>query len=241
MKKTNKRIEIEPVGILKSCFTEKFGIPRQPGLVSSIAEIELLAPYNRRELCAGLEEFSHIWLHFLFHGTLSAGWRETVRPPGLGGKKRVGVFATRSPHRPNHMGMSVVRYLGLRSKNGKTILDVAGVDLLNGTPILDIKPYIAYSDSVPEASSSYAGNINLMLVSISAEAKIFCDLYKSKTGRDIENLAKEVIAQDPRPASQKGNRKEFGLLLWDVNIRFRVEVREGCAEEFVIYSCGQVT
>lgn len=234
----NSKIEIEPVGILRSCFSEKFGIPRQPGLVrSSRAEIELLPPYNRRELCVGLEEFSHIWVNFLFHGVVEDGWKETVRPPGLGGKKRVGVFATRSPHRPNHMGMSVVRYLGLRSSKGKTILDIAGVDLLDGTPIFDIKPYVAYSDSVPDASSSYAGNINLLPVILTDEVESFCQKYEQETGRDLANLIKEVIAQDPRPVSQKGKRHDFGVLLWQVNVRFRVEMLVDGAERFVVYAC----
>lgn len=216
-------LSIETIGIVHSCFTEKFGIPRQPGLVSSsMAEIELTPPYNRKELVAGIEEFSHIWVHFLFHSAVDQGWRESVRPPGLGGKKRVGVLATRSPHRPNHMGMSVVRLHGVRSKNGRLFLDVSGIDLLDGTPVLDIKPYVSYSDSLPDAESSYAGTFTRVKVELSKEVEAFCRQYEQQTNRDLATLIREVLSQDPRPASQRGKRDMFGVLLWDINVRFHV-------------------
>ena len=108
------KITIEPIGIIHSCYPEKFGIPRQPGLVKSAkARLILLEPYNRIEMVKGLAEFSHIWIQFLFHNTVNEGWRATVRPPFLGGKRRVGIFASRSPHRPNHLGISVVRLSGI--------------------------------------------------------------------------------------------------------------------------------
>lgn len=230
---------IDSIGVVHSCFTEKFGIPRQPGLVSSsMAQIELLAPYNRRELVAGIEEFSHIWVHFLFHSAVDQGWRESVRPPGLGGKKRVGVLATRSPHRPNHMGMSVVRLHGVQSKNGRLFLDVSGIDLLDKTPVLDIKPYVVYSDSLPEAQSSYAGTFTQISVELSAKVECFCKDYQQRTGRDLATLIGEVLSQDPRPASQRGKRESFGVLLWEVNVRFQViDSEEGC--RFYVLECEE--
>lgn len=229
-------IHIDSIGLVHSCFTEKFGIPRQPGLVSSsMAQIELISPYNRKELVAGIEEFSHIWVHFLFHGAMEQGWRESVRPPGLGGKKRIGIFATRSPHRPNHMGISVVRLHGVRSKNGKLFLDVSGIDLLDGTPILDIKPYVTYSDSLPNAQSSYAGTFTCVKVELSENVELFCKKYEEKTQRDLKTLIVEVLSQDPRPASQRGKRDMFGVLLWDINVRFQVL---GTEEECTFYVIG---
>ncbi|WP_156792203.1 tRNA (N6-threonylcarbamoyladenosine(37)-N6)-methyltransferase TrmO [Desulfotalea psychrophila] len=231
------KFEIEPIGIVHSCFSEKFGIPRQPGLVhSSVAELELLPPWNRQELVAGLSEFTHIWVHFVFHKTIEAGWRESIRPPGLGGKKRVGVFASRSPHRPNHMGMSVVRLRGIRASKGKVFLQLSGIDLLDGTPVVDIKPYVAYSDSIPEASSSYAGSFFPVRVRLRGDVLSFCEKYQDESGRDLAELIREVLAQDPRPVSQRGKRDVFGVLLWQVNVRFRVVLEEG-EEIFEVFSC----
>ncbi|MBE0584885.1 MAG: tRNA (N6-threonylcarbamoyladenosine(37)-N6)-methyltransferase TrmO, partial [Desulfofustis sp.] len=129
------------IGIIRSCYRQKFGIPRQAGLTpSASAELQLVRPFARREMIQGLEQFSHLWLLFLFHGVVGDGWQATVRPPRLGGRKRIGVFATRSPHRPNHIGLSAVRLLGIESDGDGVTLALGGVDLLDGTPVLDIKP-----------------------------------------------------------------------------------------------------
>jgi tRNA-Thr(GGU) m(6)t(6)A37 methyltransferase TsaA len=220
-----KTVTITPIGIIHSCFTEKFGIPRQPGMIrEATAELELLPPFNREELVRGLEQFSHIWVHFIFHQTITEGWKPTVRPPWLGGRKRVGVFASRSPHRPNHLGLSVVRLAGIRAGKGGVVLDLAGVDLLDGTPVVDIKPYVPYSDAIQDAACSYArGVIPDVEVVFSAEADAFCVDYTRETGRRLKQLIEEMVRNDPRPASQKTSRTSFGMLLWDVNIRWRVE------------------
>ncbi len=140
-------LEINPIGVVHSCYTEKFGIPRQPGLVDKArATIELFSPYNRAEMVRKLESFSHIWVHFLFHDAVAEGWRPTVRPPGLGGQKRVGVFASRSPHRPNHLGISAVKLIGIKRVGQRLLLEVGGGDFLHGSPVFDLKPYIPYSD-----------------------------------------------------------------------------------------------
>ncbi len=149
-------MQIEPVGVIESCFKEKFGIPRQPGLVeAACASLRLLPPYDRAEAVRGLEGFSHVWLIFGFHATAAQGWRPTVRPPRLGGNARLGVFATRSTFRPNPLGLSVVRLLDIDTRRGVQ-LQLAGGDLLNGTPVYDIKPYLPYADALSEAVGGFA-------------------------------------------------------------------------------------
>ena len=152
-----------PIGLVRSCYTGKFGIPRQPGLVTAAeARLELFAEFAREEAFAGLEGFSHLWLLFVFHDAIAEGWRPTVRPPRLGGRRKVGVFASRSPHRPNPIGLSAVEFRGFvrgfdREGNGQggLALRLGGVDLLDGTPVLDIKPYVPYADCLPLASSGF--------------------------------------------------------------------------------------
>lgn len=230
-------VTVRPIGVIHSCFTEKFGIPRQPGMIkSATAQLELYHAFNREEMLRGLEQFSHIWVHFLFHDTVSEGWKPTIRPPWLGGKKRVGVFACRSPHRPNHMGLSAVRLERIVKQGQLFILELSGVDFLDKTPVLDIKPYVPYSDCLSTASSSYAhGNQPEVHVVFSAESKAFCSDYQQKNGRNLELLIQEMIKNDPRPASQKSSRQHFGMLLWDVNIRWRIE-----EELFFVEDCQLV-
>ncbi len=218
-------VKIEPIGIIHSCFTEKFGIPRQPGMVpSATARLELLPPCNRVEMVRGLEQFSHLWVHFLFHQVVAEGWRPTVRPPWLGGQKRVGVFASRSPHRPNHMGLSAVKLEAIVSEKGSIFLDLSGVDFLDQTPVLDIKPYVSYSDRLESVTCGYAHGMQPEVsIIFDAKAKAFCISYQQETGRNVAQLIREMIRNDPRPASQKKRKSHFGMLLWDVNIRWSVE------------------
>lgn len=232
-----KNIPIRPIGVIHSCFSEKFGIPRQSGMVkSATAFLELLPPFNREEMVRGLDKFSHIWVHFLFHQALEEGWKPTVRPPGLGGKKRVGVFASRSPHRPNHMGMSAVKLIDIRRERKAYILELTGIDFLDQTPVLDIKPYLPYSDCLRAATGGYAMGGRLEIeVNFSEEASRFCAAYERETGRRIRLLIEEMIMQDPRPASQKGGKSQFGMLLWDVNIRWRV-----MESQFQVLTCRPV-
>ena len=146
-----------PIGVIHSCFKEKFGIPRQPGLVPAArAVLELLPPYNRAEAVRGLEGFSHIWVSFVFHACLDAPWKPTVRPPRLGGNRRLGVFATRSTHRPNPIGLSAVELERIETGPGRVLLHLKGADLMDGTPVLDIKPYLPYSDVIPGATGGFA-------------------------------------------------------------------------------------
>ncbi len=217
--------KVEPIGLIHSCYKEKFGIPRQPGLVKSAkGSIEMLPPCDREEMFKELDTFSHIWLQFLFHEAVSDRWRPTVRPPWLGGQKRVGLFASRTPHRPNFLGLSVVRYQGFRKEKGKLYLDISELDLLDGTPILDIKPYVPYSDRLEEATSGFVQfSENQIVVVFSSEAESACYEYQQASGRDLKTLIREVLEQDPRPASQRGKHRKYGMLLWAMNIRWLAE------------------
>jgi len=230
-------LQIEPIGIIHSCYTEKFGIPRQPGMVkSAVAYLELFPAYNREEMLRSIQQFSHIWVHFQFHQTVGEGWRPTVRPPWLGGQKRVGVFATRSPHRPNHLGMSAVRLEGVLLKKKKFLLELSGIDFLDQTPVIDIKPYIPYSDSIATATCGYArGETPGIKVVFSGPAEEFCRHYQLETGRMLRLLIEELLQQDPRPASQKKGKSNFGMQLWNVNIRWRFE-----EESFLVEGCTLV-
>ncbi len=231
-------VKMQPIGVIHSCFTEKFGIPRQPNMVpSATARLELLPPYNRDEMVRGLEHFSHLWVHFLFHQTLVEGWKPTIRPPWLGGQKRVGIFASRSPHRPNHMGLSAVKLEAIVSEKGLIFLELAGVDFLDQTPVLDIKPYVPYSDRLEAAVCGYAHGMQAEVrITFAAAALEFCTGYQQETGRNVAQLIREMIRHDPRPASQKKNKSRFGMLLWDVNIRWCVE-----AEGFRVEECTRIT
>ena len=228
-------MKCETIGVVHSCFSEKFGIPRQARLAPSAgATIELVAPYNREEMVRGLDSYSHIWIQFLFHRAISEGWKTTVRPPRLGGKERVGIFATRSPHRPNHIGISAVKLEAIKSDNGLVMVDVSGVDLLDGTPVIDLKPYIPYSDSVDGAEMGLALEKMVEIeVIFLAEAEMFCRDYESKTGRNLGRLIREILQEDPRPASQRKTKSEFGMYLWDVNVRWSLE-----SGVCTVVSCG---
>ena len=216
---------IEAIGIVHSCYREKFGIPRQPGLVKSAkGSIELLPPCDREEMFSELDSFSHIWLQFQFHEAVNDGWRPTVRPPWLGGQKRVGLFASRSPHRPNFLGMSVVRHHGLRKENSRLFLDISGHDLLHSTPVFDIKPYVPYSDLVAEASTGFIRfSKSRIRVRFTPGAEEVCRQESEENQRDLRTLICEILQQDPRPASQRNTVKEYGMLLWELNVRWLAE------------------
>lgn len=217
--------ELQVIAVIHSCYHEKFGIPRQPGLVDQArARIEFLPSFDRVEMFKELDNFSHIWVHFLFHDCLHEGWRATVRPPSLGGQQRVGVFASRSPHRPNHLGLSAVKLVEVVCKNNKVSLEVSGGDFLNHTPVIDIKPYVPFSDCIAEATSGYSGQyISPLPVIFLEDTEFFCRTYELQTGKKLSGLIEQVLAQDPRPASQRNRDKCFGMQLWDVNIRWVVE------------------
>lgn len=215
---------LEPIGIIHSPYKEKFAVPRQPRLVSSAtATIALQGDINCLEAVRGLEQFSHLWLLFLFDQNLAAGWKPTVRPPRLGGNERVGVLASRATFRPNGIGMSSVELKGIRQQGSQVFIDVGSVDLVDGTPIVDIKPYIPYSDSIPDAISGYAESepesIEVAFSDIALE-----ELAKDKEVAYKTQVIKEVLAQDPRPAYKKSkvDNKEYGVRLFDWNVKFKI-------------------
>ncbi len=149
--------QFEQIGVIHSPYKEKFAVPRQPGLVTSgSGELHLIAPYNQADAVRGLEAFSHLWVVFVFHQTMEGGWRPTVRPPRLGGNARMGVFATRSTFRPNPVGMSLVELKGIRCQKDRVILELGSLDLVDGTPVIDIKPYLPFAEALPDARASYA-------------------------------------------------------------------------------------
>ncbi len=213
-----------PIGVVHSPFRERFGIPRQPLLVPEAkARLELLAPYNCTEAFAGLEAFSHIWLTFIFHQTMRNQWQPQVRPPRLGGNRRVGVFASRSPFRPNPVGLSVVMLDGISSQQDKVELLLSGVDLLDGTPVLDIKPYIPYADSIPEARSGYAAGppqaSKEVRFSKTAEAQL-----QQRNDAELRRLIIKLLECDPRPAYKNRSRSDriYGMRLYDFDLKWRV-------------------
>lgn len=214
-----------PIGIIASPYKEKFGIPRQPGLVTEArATLTLLPPYNQPETVRGLEQFSHVWVIFVFHATQGRGWKPTVRPPRLGGNTRMGVFATRSTFRPNPIGLSVAALGGIQVRGRKITLELAGVDLLDGTPVLDIKPYLPYADALPLARAGFAADAPppLQRVTFSAQAAQQCAQRQRLGGVDLRQVITQVLAQDPRPSYQQGQHegRVYAMRLYDFDLRW---------------------
>ncbi|PSV42381.1 tRNA (N6-threonylcarbamoyladenosine(37)-N6)-methyltransferase TrmO [Photobacterium indicum] len=215
---------IEPIGIVRSPYKEKFAVPRQPGLVpSACSEIILQGSANTIEAVRGIEQFSHLWLLFLFDQNLEAGWRPTVRPPRLGGNERIGVFASRATFRPNGIGMSAVELKGIRQKGSDIIIELGGVDLVDGTPIIDIKPYVPYSDSLPQALGGFAAGEPETLPVMFTDTAL--EQLKMDDNAYQQTVISEVLAQDPRPAYKKNkiDTKEYAVHLFNFNVKFTVQ------------------
>ncbi|MDR6715099.1 tRNA-Thr(GGU) m(6)t(6)A37 methyltransferase TsaA [Pseudomonas hunanensis] len=210
---------VSPVGIVRSCFKEKFAIPRQPQLAPAARGVlELLPPFDQGDAVAGLEQVSHVWLLFLFHQALEDKPRLKVRPPRLGGNKSMGVFATRATHRPNGIGQSVVRLEGVEP--GRLLL--SGIDLLDGTPVLDIKPYVPYADSIAEASNLMASEAPAAIaVRWDDSALLQAGEHALRLGEPLVALIEQCLAQDPRPAYQVPPvERVYGVKFWDVQVRW---------------------
>lgn len=215
-------MKITPIGHIRSCYGEKFAIPRQPGLSEHAwGTLSFEAAFRSPEAVRGLADFSHLWLIFGFHQTASRGWSPTVRPPRLGGNQRVGVFATRSTHRPNALGLSLVKLerMELVAPSGP-ILHLTGLDLLDGTPIYDIKPYLHFADSALDATSGFASHdLTPLKIVISPEAS---SEFESLPVRSQQVIC-ESLRHDPRPSTQRHDQdRVFGALLCGHNVRFRV-------------------
>jgi tRNA (adenine37-N6)-methyltransferase len=213
---------LEPIGVLRTCYGGKFGTPRQPGLCPSAwGSLVFHEPYRSREALRGIEGFSHVWLIFAFHETIAQGWKPTVRPPRLGGNRRMGVFASRSPFRPNGLGLSLVRLEGIReSKDDGAVLLLGGVDLVDGTPVHDIKPYLPYAECIPDASAGFATEeIVRLKIEIADEA---VPRFESLTAR-AQAVIRESLALDPRPAvCEEDPGRVYGAMLCGHDVRFSV-------------------
>ncbi|MFZ5466054.1 MAG: tRNA (N6-threonylcarbamoyladenosine(37)-N6)-methyltransferase TrmO [Pseudomonadota bacterium] len=220
-------LHLHPIGVVRTPFREKFGIPRQGGGVDEVrAVVELQPPYDREEAWRGVEGFSHLWLITWFHaGKGEAGL--TVRPPRLGGNARLGVFATRAPYRPNPIGLTLVRLEAVEPVRGGVRLVVRGADLLDGTPLLDIKPYIPYADAVPDAAGGFAPEApgERLLVVWSEVARGQCAQW-ADVHPDLPGLIEALLARDPRPAYQKdAPARIYGIRLYDLDVRWSVAGR----------------
>lgn len=218
-------LTLTPVAIIHTPYKEKFSVPRQANLVQDgTGIVELLPPYNTPEAVRGLEQFSHIWLIFQFDKILTGKWQPTVRPPRLGGNQRIGVFASRATHRPNPLGLSKVALKQIECRNGKVLLHLGSVDLVDGTPIFDIKPYVAYADSEPHAQSGFAQEKpQTHLNVIFSEAAQSAVQKQVKLRPHFQRFIAEVLQQDPRPAYQQGqyNERIYGVNLYEFNVRFQ--------------------
>ncbi len=210
--------QMKVIAHIKTDFKEKFGIPRQSGLVESRGEIIFEPEYRVREAFRGLEEFSHIWVLWQFSEAVRDSWSPTVRPPLLGGNKRVGVFATRSPFRPNSIGLSCVKLERVEyTKNFGPVLHVLGADILDGTPIYDIKPYLPYADSHPDAVGGFTENLSERKLSVSDPYGVL-DIVP----HDVRDTLIATLAHDPRP-SYKGDESQYGMRYGDYEVKFSVE------------------
>ncbi len=201
-------------------FHSKFGIPRQSGLVSGVlSTIVFEKPYRNREALRGIEEYSHLWLIWQFSEAVREGFSPTVRPPRLGGNRRMGVFATRSPFRPNAIGLSSVKLVRVEeTEKYGTVLVVEGADLMDGTPIWDIKPYIAYTDSHPDAIGGFSDAVREYAVTVD-----FPETLLSRIDTDQRGALIEILEQDPRPSYQQDDERVYGMSYGKWDVRFRVK------------------
>ena len=212
--------DIQPIAYMQSDFGGKFGIPRQSGLVDDLRSTIVFQPeYRNADALRGIEGFSHLWIIWQFSQAVGKEWSPTVRPPRLGGNTRMGVFATRSPFRPNNLGLSCVTLLGVeRTEDLGTVLHVGGADLLDGTPIFDIKPYIPYCDCHPDALGGFTQEAGDYLLQVDFPAELLGVLPEEK-----RDAAVGVLSHDPRPSYQQQPGRVYGMTFAGCNIRFTVE------------------
>ena len=209
---------MEIIARIYTDFSEKFGIPRQSGLSKNVAKIVFEKNYRNADALRGLDGYSHIWLIWQFSDIKRHKWSPTVRPPRLGGNRRMGVFATRSPYRPNPIGLSSVKLVEIRKTNNDgTVLFVEGADMLNGTPIYDIKPYLAFTDCHPEAICGFADEA----AEYSLSVDIPDDIKTQLTSDEISELT-TLLSQDPRPHYKDEGNAEYGMSFKDKNVNFKV-------------------
>ena len=213
-------INIQVIARMHSDFATKFGIPRQSGLVEELRSTIVFEPeFRNADALRGIEGFSHLWIIWQFSEAVRTGWSPTVRPPRLGGNTRMGVFATRSPFRPNNLGLSCVKLLGVEetAEHG-FVLHVGGADLMDGTPIFDIKPYVPYADAHPEAIGGFTDTADAFLLDVA-----FPDALLAILPAEKRQAAISVLSHDPRPSYQRKPDRIYGLTFAGYDIRFTVE------------------
>ena len=215
----NNAIVMRPIAHIRTDFQSKFGVPRQSGLVPELTARVVFEPeFRSADAVRGLEGFSHVWLIWQFSKAVREGWSPTVRPPRLGGNMRMGVFATRSPFRPNALGLSCVRLLGIEQTAAEgTVLRVAGADLMDGTPIFDVKPYLPYADSHPEASGGFAPDSGDTLQGNYAPGTL------DKIPEGKREALTGILSNDPRPRYQTDPERVYGLSFAGKQVKFRVD------------------
>ncbi len=213
-------VNIQVIARMRSDFATKFGIPRQSGRVEELrSTIEIEPEFRNPDALRGIEDFSHLWIIWQFSEAVRQGWSPTVRPPRLGGNTRMGVFATRSPFRPNNLGLSSVKLLGVEhTQEFGTVLHVGGADLMDGTPIFDIKPYIPYGDCHPEATGGFTDNAGAFLLQVEFPQELLNQLPQDK-----REAAVGVLSHDPRPSYQRKPGRIYGLTFAGFDIRFQVD------------------
>jgi len=219
--------QITPIARVHSPFKEKFAIPRQPGLVQpGECRIELLPPFNQVETVRGLEQFTHLWLVFMFHHH-GDKWQPLVRPPRLGGNQQVGVFASRSSYRPNALGLSCCELKQIEVHQKQIFLITSLLDLVDGTPIVDIKPYLPWSDSLPDAKAGYAQDVPQKKLKVESSPAAAATVRQWRQAYpDLESLIHEVLSQDPRPAyhaNKNDTDRIYGMKLYQFEVRFRIQ------------------
>ena len=216
-----------PIGRVRSCFPQKFGIPRQSGLVPAMGTVEIFPAFSDLAAWQGLSEFSHIWLLYQFHATGHEVWQTSVRPPRLGGNDRVGVFASRSPFRPNRLGMSAVELLQVGQESGQVVLRVRGVDILDETPVIDVKPYLPYADAIAHAQGGFAHDAPpaRLQVVFTPQAQLELEQFSAKYGSTLRETMVQSLALDPRPAYRTAgpDMHQYGMRLYDFDVKFHVE------------------
>ena len=213
-------VTIQIIARMKSDFATKFGIPRQSGLVEELRSTIVFEPeFRNSDALRGIEDYSHLWIIWQFSEAVRQGWSPTVRPPRLGGNTRMGVFATRSPFRPNNLGLSCVKLLGVEhTEKYGTVLHVGGADLMDGTPIFDIKPYIPYADCQPDASGGFTATAGDFILKVEFPEDLLSRLPEEK-----RKAAAEVLSHDPRPSYQRKPDRIYGLTFAGYDIRFTVK------------------
>ena len=211
-------MDFKIIARIKTDFKEKFGIPRQSGIAKTKAKIVFEPEYRVREALRGIDGYSHLWLLWEFSEAQRDGWSPTVRPPRLGGNKRMGVFATRSPYRPNPVGLSSVKLIEIEeSENDGVVLIVEGADLLDGTPIYDVKPYLAYTDSHPDAIGGFADDVRDYSIKVNFDLHLLKQIPEDKRDALIT-----ILENDPRPSYKEEGEREYGMKYAGYDVFFTV-------------------